>query len=218
MDLGRAHSEADTQRRPPAPVAADTPTDSDRELTDRVAARLHNLRNERHLTLEQLSRISGVSRAMLWQVEQGRSAPTIKVLSRLADALGVPVTAFLEPDGGKTTIVLRRAAAKHLSSDDGRCTSRALFPYIGVHDVEFYELRLEAGAQQCADPHPPGTRENLVVAEGCVEIEVGDECHTLAAGDALYFDADVHHAYRNHRDCAAVLYLVMIHPGRLNYG
>lgn len=218
MDLGRAHSWVDAQARPAATADADTSADSDRELTDRVAARLHHLRNERHLTLEQLSRISGVSRAMLWQVEQGRSAPTIKVLSRLADALGVPVTAFLEPDGGKTTIVLRRAAAKHLSSDDGRCTSRALFPYIGVHDVEFYELRLEEGAQQCADPHPPGTRENLVVAEGRVEIEVGGHCHSLAAGDALYFDADVHHVYRNNRDCAAVLYLVMIHPGRLNYG
>lgn len=193
-------------------------SDDDRDLTDRVAARLHELRNQRQLTLEQLARSSGVSRAMLWQVEQGRSAPSIKVLSRVADALGVPVTAFLEPDGGNSAVVLRQAEAKRLSSGDGLCVSRALFPFSGTHDVEFYEVHLAAGAVESADPHPPGTHENLVVAHGQVVIEVADQDHALGTGDALYFSADVHHVYRNVSHHSAVLYLVVRHPGRLNYG
>ncbi len=192
--------------------------EDDRELTDRVASRLHQLRNSRQLTLEQLARSSGVSRAMLWQVEQGRSAPSIKVLSRVADALDVPVTAFLEPHGGNTAIVLRQTEAKRLSSGDGLCVSRALFPFSGAHDVEFYEVHLAAGAIESADPHPPGTHENLVVAQGCVEIEVGELGHALGTGDALYFSADVRHVYRNVGQDAALLYLVVSHPSRLNYG
>lgn len=204
-------------RRQPLGEIAQAP-DSDRDLVDRLALRLHDLRNERHLTLEQLSRTSGVSRAMLWQVEQGRSAPTIKVLSRVADALGVPVTAFLESGQRPTLTMLRRRDARLLTSGDGGCVSRALFPYTGVHDVEFYELRLEIGAIESADPHLPGTHENLVVAQGRVRIDVAGQSHMLETGDALYFSADVAHVYCNVGDGVAVLYLVVSHPGRLNYG
>lgn len=210
---------ADGSARPqPSLTALADGADSDRDLIDRLALRLHDLRNERQLTLEQLSRSSGVSRAMLWQVEQGRSAPTIKVLSRVADALGVPVSAFLESDRRPTLTVLRQREARRLSSGDGGCVSRALFPYTGVHDVEFYEFRLQPGAVENAEPHLPGTHENLVVAQGRVQIDVAGVSHTLEAGDALYFSADVIHVYRNVGDGLALLYLVVSHPGRLNYG
>lgn len=205
--------------------ASDQPTaevgegvDTDRALIDRLAQRLHDLRNSRHLTLEQLSRTSGVSRAMLWQVEQGRSVPTIKVLSRVAEALGLPVSAFLDSDQRSTATLLRARDARRLTSADGLSVSRALFPYAGVHDVEFYELRLGVGAIDRADPHPPGTHENLVVAQGRVQIDVAGQVHRLNIGDALYFGADVAHVYRNIGDDVAVLYLVVSHPGRLNYG
>lgn len=192
--------------------------DSDRELVDRLAQRLHELRNARHLTLEQLSRTSGVSRAMLWQIEQGRSVPTIKVLARVAEALGVPVSAFLDRDLRNAAVVLRARDARRLTSSDGQTVSRALFPFAGVHDVEFYELCLRAGAIETADPHPPGACENLVVAQGRAQIDVAGHSHVLETGDALYFAADVAHAYRNIGEHMAVLYLVVSHPSRLNYG
>ena len=61
-----------------------------------------------------------------------------------------------------------------------------------------------------AEPHAPGTRENLVVASGAVEITAGkDRPHTLAEGDAILFEADVPHSYRNLGASEAILYLVM---------
>lgn len=208
----------DSPRRQQSSAQAAEMQDNDRELIDRVAVRLHELRNERQLTLDQLARASGVSRAMLWQVEQGRSAPTIKVLARVADALSVPIGAFLERSARPSVCLLRRDASKQLRSGDGRSASRALFPYSGVHDVEFYELSLEAGGVESADPHPAGTHENLVVAQGRVEIEVGELRHELGHGDALYFAADVPHVYRNAGTTVALIYLVVSHPNRLNYG
>lgn len=189
----------------------------DADLGTVVARRLAELRKQRQLTLEGLARASGVSRAMLWQIEQGRSAPTLKVLGRIAASLDVPLTALLY--GARHDVeVLRASDAKCLSSADGGYVSRALFPFAGSHAVEFYEIRIAPGTEERAGAHAAGTIENLVVHAGSVEIDVDGRVHALAAGDAIHFRADQLHAYRNVGAEPALLYLVMHYSGELNYG
>ena len=55
--------------------------------------------------------------------------------------------------------------------------------------MEFYELELAAGSEECANPHPPAP-PNLVVAAGTVKVRVDGEDHRLKTGDALLFVAD----------------------------
>ena len=179
------------------------------DLTPLVGENLRRLRAQRGLSLERLAQASGVSRAMLSQVELGRSTPTINVVWRIARALEVPFSALVAARAPRGHSVLRRAEAKVLSSHDGAFTSRALFPFDGPRRVEFYELRLAGHAVERADPHAAGTTEHLVVSAGEVEVAVGEERTVLAAGDALVFQADGPHAYANHADGEAVLYLVM---------
>jgi mannose-6-phosphate isomerase-like protein (cupin superfamily) len=113
-------------------------------------------------------------------------------------------------DDARGTVLLRRAKAKLLSSNQGRFTSRALFPFDREHPVEFYELILSPLHYEEAEAHPPGTRENLVVAKGAVEITSGtDRPVTLSEGDAILFHADVRHSYRNLGTEEAILFLVM---------
>lgn len=187
------------------------------DLDALVAQRLADLRRQRQLTLDALARASGVSRAMLWQIEQGRSAPTLKVLSKIAASLDLPLTALLH--GSRHDVeVLRASDTKRLVSADGGYVSRALFPFSGVHAFEFYEIRIAPGASERADAHAAGTVENLVVAGGEVEIDVDGTGFALAPGDALFFRADQPHAYRNTGAEPAVLYLVMHYSGELNHG
>lgn len=188
------------------------------DLAALVAGRLAELRRQRQLSLEALARASGVSRAMLWQIEQGRSAPTLKVLARIAGSLDVPLVDLLHGVRGRQTEVLRAGDAKQLVSADGRYVTRALFPFSGAHAVEFYEIRLLPGAEERAEPHAAGTIENLVVSAGRVEIVVAGSVHPLETGDAIHFRADQAHAYRNPGQEPAQLYLVMVYAGQLNYG
>jgi transcriptional regulator with XRE-family HTH domain len=174
-----------------------------------VGANLRRLRVKRGLSLEKLSRLSGVSRAMLGQVELGQSAPTINVLWKISTALGVPFSALIGTRQASGPAVLRAEQAKVLSSHDGRFRSRALFPFDEPRRVEFYELRLAPRCEERADAHAPGTTENLVVASGGVEVEVEGVRQTLRPGDAIVFEADAPHVYRNPSDAEAVLYLVM---------
>lgn len=178
-------------------------------LAPAVGSNLHRIRVKRGLSLERLAKASGVSRAMLGQIELHQSTPTINVLWKIARALSVPFSALIRNQTADRTKVLSAARAKVLSSKDGAFVSRALFPFDEPRNVEFYELRLAPHSTEHADPHPPGTVENLVVTSGALEMRVGDDLHAVATGDAIQFDADVPHEYRNSGDGEVVMYLVM---------
>jgi transcriptional regulator with XRE-family HTH domain len=181
----------------------------DTDLTRIVGDNLSRLRAQRGLSFEKLAQLSGVSRAMLGQIELGQSAPTINVLWKIARGLGVTFSALISADSAPGPVVMRLADAKLLTSSDLRFSSRALFPVDRSRRVEFYELRLATSGAEHADAHAPGTTENLVVASGSVEIELGEARHVLNAGDSIFFTADKPHVYRNRGKPGAVMYLVM---------
>ena len=179
------------------------------DLAPVVGANLRRLRLRRGLSLEKLSQRSGVSRAMLGQIELGQSAPTINVLWKIARALDVTFATRMQAREAGGTTLLKKAQAKVLTSHGGSFSSRALFPFDGPRRAEFYELRLAADGKEKADAHAPGTLENLVVAEGTLDLEIGRESHRLEAGDAIVFEADVPHVYTNAGNEECVMYLVM---------
>jgi transcriptional regulator with XRE-family HTH domain len=192
----------------PGPLDNDAPTTKD--ILPVVARNLRRLRTSKGHSLERLARVSGVSRAMLGQIELAQSAPSINVLWRIATALEVPFSALLGGDGEAPTTILRAADAASLRSADGAFSSRPLFPFgQGPRRSEFYELRLAAGATERAGAHPTGTLENLVVTAGRVAIELGAERHVLGTGDAIVFRADVPHGYVSAAEVESVMYLVM---------
>ena len=177
-----------------------------------IGGHVRKWRKQHGLSLESLAQRSHVSRAMLSQIERGRSTPTIAVLWKIAYALEAPISAFLSEGRGHSIWYLPAANARRLFSNDGGFSSRALFPLDQPRPVEFYELRLQRGGEEAAQPHPFGTLENLVVNAGQVEIIIAEHCYVLTAGDAIQFVADVAHTYRNIGPTEAVLYLVMSYP------
>jgi transcriptional regulator with XRE-family HTH domain len=179
------------------------------DLAPVVGTNLRKLRTRRGLSLERLAQSSGVSRAMLGQIELGQSAPTINVLWKIARALEVTFSALISSRTNSGALVMRSGESKLLTSKDRSFSSRALFPFDEPRRVEFYELRLTGGGVEEADAHPPGTSENLVVTHGTVEIDAGGETHRLETGDSILFEADTPHAYRNPGKTDAVMYLVM---------
>jgi transcriptional regulator with XRE-family HTH domain len=197
-------------------VTRETASDaSSPDLVPILGANLRRLRVKRGLSLERLSKLSGVSRAMLSQVELAYSAPTINVIWRIASALGVPFGALLSTSEMQSTQVLRKAQAKTLTSHDGGFASRALFPANVPRRSEFYEVRLSPGGVEHAGAHAPGTTENLIVTQGRLAIHVADDCTQLDTGDAIMFNADVPHIYENLEDAETIVYLVMSYAEEL---
>lgn len=205
---------------PDAPRAAavemgDTPVEAEPELDALVGTNLKAERTARGLSLDELAREAGVSRTLLGQVELGRTMPSIGVIWKIAQALGVPFSTLLASSAPRVgTTVTHRDKAKKLTSADGRFSSRALYPLGDGHAAEFYELWMAPHSREDAEPHRPGTRENLIVVSGKLELQVAGEVHHLERGDCVNFSADQPHSYINRSAEECWMYLVMNYAGR----
>jgi len=172
--------------------------------------RLRTLLTRENLSLEKLAAFSGLCTARLEAIAKGEIVPTIGHLWQIANALGVPFGRLVAPRQRRGMQVLRQNDQQVLSSSEGRFTSRALFPFDGRRLVEFYELTIAAGHEEHAQAHAPGTLESLIVVHGRVEIAAGKEPReVLNEGDAIVFEGDVPHIYRNSGTSDALIYLVM---------
>lgn len=179
------------------------------DLSTTVGGNLRRLRAQRGLSLERLARASGVSRAMLSQIELAQSVPSINVLWKVARALEVPFSGLVCAKRNPGPVVLRADRAKRLTNAAGTFSSRALFPFDDQRRVEFYELRLAPQSAEHADAHAPGTLENLVVAKGRLQLDAGGRHELMGPGDAILFESDVPHSYANPGDDEVTAYLVM---------
>jgi transcriptional regulator with XRE-family HTH domain len=187
--------------------AAGEPFDA---LEPLIGLNLARLRAERQLSLDALSRLSGVSRAMLAQIESARSVPSIKVLYKIAAALKVSVAVFLRRYALNGFEHLPAERARRVLSADGRFSARALYPDAEPAAVEFHELRVAPLHTEAGTPLPPGTRINLAVSEGTLELSVHQRRQLLATGDAVVFDADQPYLLRNPGDTEARAFSVTL--------
>lgn len=165
-------------------------------INRQVAERLHRLRQEKGMSLEDLAARAGVSRAMLSQIETLKTNPTVALLWKVSRGLGVSFAELLGSATEQPAVRLSRArGARYLYSADKQFRSRPLLGNVPGHHVELYELRLAAGAVEAADPHPPGSFEQVLVTGGRLRLTVLAERYDLGGGDALLFPADVPHRY-----------------------
>lgn len=165
------------------------------DINQQVAERVRRLRRAAGMSLEDVAKRSGVSRAMLSQIETLKTNPTIAVVWKIAAGLGV---SFAELLGGETDLgvrISRHADARFLRSADEKFRSRPLVANVPGHKVELYELELDPGAVEPAEPHPQGSFEQLFVTSGKLALTVGKERYLLGPRDGALFRADVPHRY-----------------------
>ena len=183
------------------------------DLARRVAENLKDQRKRRELSLDQMARMTGVSRAALSQIETRKTNPTIGVLWKIASGLGIPF-ADLIGESSLAVSLLRREDTQVLRSVDRKFESRPLVPPAGIPQIEMYELTLAARARHTSEPHGPGTRELVVVLSGALRMLIGEQAEDLAAGDSMLFDANVPHVYENPGGAEARYHDVIIYPLR----
>ncbi len=112
------------------------------DVSHRTGQKLRLLRSAAGLSLDDLSRRAGVSRAMLSQIENGKSSPTITVLSKIAAPLNTACGALIaEQDGARVSIVRCADSVTTTRAHEGTAVRR-LTPDRGLP-------RLTACPQRC---------------------------------------------------------------------
>lgn len=165
-------------------------------IQDSVADNLKSIRKKKHLTLEEASRLTGVSRSMLSAIEKGEANPTISVVWKIADGYKVKFSSIIE-NTGQDSQIIRADTIQPLTEGDGRYINYPIFPFDEKRLFETYRIRIDKGGHLEAKPHMPGTEEYITVFSGSVEITAGEESFDLEEGDSIHFLADKEHSYRN---------------------
>jgi XRE family transcriptional regulator, regulator of sulfur utilization len=180
----------------------------------RVGARLAALRQEHSLSLDELSRKAGVSKSMLSQIERNQANPTVAVVWRLANALGIELGELLGGDrpAVPALITVPAHATPALKSPDGKCELRILGPIELAGQFEWYELLVQPGGALESQAHEPGSREHLTVLIGSLEVSTGEQTSRLKHGETARYAVDMPHAIRNPGKTVASALLVVQHP------
>jgi transcriptional regulator with XRE-family HTH domain len=170
-----------------------------------LAANLRRLRIARHLSMSELARATGVSKATLSGIENKRANPTVETLATLAGALRVSMVELLEEAPlGEVRVV--RAAQRRSEQGDG--VPRQLLEALSLDgSLELAEIAMPAGELHEAKAQSSGSRAHLYVIEGTLIAGPVERASELAAGDYASFPADVPHAYEAVRQPARALLL-----------
>jgi transcriptional regulator with XRE-family HTH domain len=154
----------------------------------RLAQRLRALRRARSWSLDELSALSGVSRASLSRIENGEVSPTASVLGRLAGAHRTTVSRLLaDIEGDAPALVRRREQPEWVDPATG-FRRRSVSPPSLSFDCELLSCELPAGAR-IDYPLPPrlGLEHHLYLIDGALELAVEGIVHRLRAGDCLRY-------------------------------
>ncbi|HKG90268.1 MAG TPA: XRE family transcriptional regulator [Gemmatimonadaceae bacterium] len=176
-----------------------------------LGSAVRSLRTDRGLTLDALAARSGVSRAMLSDVERDRKSPTIRVVCQIAAALEVPVSELVEEEHAPPRVALRRRGDRRPLVDPETGVERHVLSDPSLaRGLEVVWYVLPAGADVGSFPaHARGSVEHITIAAGAVEMTVGAERIPLRAGDSISYRADVTHGFRNTGRSRAELFLVI---------
>lgn len=179
----------------------------------KVGKNLKSIRKARDLSLDKLAELTGVSKAMLAQVERGDSNPTISLLWKIANGLRISVTALIAEESPEVTVI-RFAEVEPITEEGSLYRAFPLFPFDPKTNFEVYTVEMEPGCVQRSEPHHEGVEEFVIVTRGALELHIGDDIYEVCQGDAIRFNANQGHEYVNRSSEPAGLQVIICYPAQ----
>jgi transcriptional regulator with XRE-family HTH domain len=154
----------------------------------RLAARLRELRRARRWSLDELSTLSGISRASLSRIENGEVSPTASALGRLAGAHGLTMSRLLAEIEAEAPALVARADQPEWIDPATGFRRRSVSPPSLDFECEVLQCELPTGAR-IDYPLPPrlGLEHHLYLQDGALELTIEGNVHRLSAGDCLRY-------------------------------
>ncbi|MFH8974324.1 helix-turn-helix domain-containing protein [Streptomyces sp. NPDC017890] len=164
-----------------------------------LRALAHNVRAARTragLSLDELGRRAKVSKGALVGLEKAQGNPNFATLVRLADTLGVSVSALMDgPAEGRVRVVSADTVMPLWAGERGG-EARLMLTTSGPAPVEVWRWKLEPGEEYPSHPHQTGVVETVSVVYGRMTLVVDGTEYPVEAGQTATFDGDTPHTYR----------------------
>lgn len=176
-----------------------------------VAYNIKFLREKNKLSLDELSKLSGVSKSMLAQIERGEGNPTLSTLWKISNGMKVPFDALTVHPKAPYEIV-KTTDIQPLLENEGKVKNYSIFPDDENRRFAVYYLELELGSFLQSEPHLRGTTEFITVFSGTMEIVAADKRFIITNGESIRFKGDAVHSYRNIGNDTVILHMILYNP------
>lgn len=185
------------------------------DIVSLVGRKVSSLRRAKGLSLQQLAAVSDVSPAAIHKIERSGMVPTITTLLKLAAALGVSVSYFVQEDNSPPEpIHFTPAGQRH----------RVYTPHKGLNlagitgsyrqfQAAAAVARMDPGANSGEKLLNHSGEELVHVVAGEAIFRVGGQEYILKAGDSLQFNGNVPHHWENRSKKPADLIWVVLRNG-----
>lgn len=176
-----------------------------------IGVNVKRQRLEQKMSLDNLAVASGVSKAMLSQIESAKVNPTIATMWKIAHALKVDFNLLLKGKGDKVRkfVINRHEDLTTLDADEEGVHINVLSPISMAEDLELYILTFQVDSILTSSPHYPDTEEFLTVLDGKIEVTAGKNKTILKKNDVLIYQCDIKHSIKNLSPKESKVYLVV---------
>ncbi len=178
-----------------------------------ISSQLKDKRKSQGITLQELANRAEVSKALISQIENNRTIPSLLVLINLIRSLGLDLNIFFDEIAKNSAngklVIRRKEEYQTFYKEDSNA-----FIYKRILTKSISGLTLDL---VLLDVLPNAQRENMATTEafefkyiikGEIEYTVGDETHLLKEGDSLFFDGRVPHKPKNAQNEPAQMLVV----------
>lgn len=176
--------------------------DDGRAVRTAVAANMRRTRMARGVSLREMAAGTGLSTALLSQIEREVANPTVSVLVRIATYLDLSFSDLTRVTISEPEII--RAD----ESTGGAPRVRTLFDMLERRRFDISEGVLPPNQPGSFGAHGKGSIEHSYVVAGRVTLTIGDRQWQLGARDSVRFDSSVLHAYSTGKSGATLLTVV----------
>jgi transcriptional regulator with XRE-family HTH domain len=161
-----------------------------------IGIRIRSIRTQQGRTLEEVARACECSKSLLSKIETGKVVPALATLSKIANALGVRVSALMEEgEDGQPAITpnLAQRPEAFVATDKGY-TIYAVAPHFLNKKMQPV---LVYGRKGQVKPHSVchAGEEFILVLEGEVKAHVGNTEYHLKQGESIYFQSSSQHGF-----------------------
>jgi transcriptional regulator with XRE-family HTH domain len=165
---------------------------------------LRIIRLQKKMTLQELSRMSKVSKSQLSQIERNVSVPTVTKLQKIAETLDIKLSDLLPENGDSSNeahSVNNKENSKRISVVRKGERKKMVMPWGAMyemlcpdlqHKIEFIYLHYPAGTT-AKEQYTHDGEECGVVLEGTFKGTFGAKEVILEPGDSIYYDSTIPH-------------------------
>ncbi|WP_312670269.1 XRE family transcriptional regulator [Pseudescherichia sp.] len=183
-------------------------------INEAVSQRIKLFRSQKKLSLDELSRLSGVSKGMLVDIEGCKANPSIALLCKIAAAMNVSVADVVNVASEPAVHLIDREAIPVLWQGERGGSAKLLAGTRGPDMLELWQWVMHPGEAFASSGHPADTCELLFVTRGQLTLRVDDRDYVINEGCSAVARTDRPHAYSNETSDAIEFTMTVYEKGR----